>query len=68
MVKNEDWRDDPRLTAYALGELPDDELPDVLALLEQSPAAREAVTYRLSATAGSVVRPGFQLPVAVADH
>ncbi|MFP6691717.1 MAG: hypothetical protein VB875_01770, partial [Pirellulales bacterium] len=36
--------DDPRLTAYALDQLPDDERGEVEQLLEQSAEAREAVT------------------------
>ncbi len=40
---NERFSDDPRLTAYALGELPQDECAKVEAILEKDAAAREMV-------------------------
>jgi Ca-activated chloride channel family protein len=40
---NNPYHDDPRLTAYALGELEGDERRDVERLLAESPAARDAV-------------------------
>ncbi|HEY8666168.1 MAG TPA: von Willebrand factor type A domain-containing protein [Tepidisphaeraceae bacterium] len=45
-----DQIDDPRLTAYALGELPAEQRPQIEALLQQDPAARQFVTD-LQATA-----------------
>ena len=38
-----EYDDDPKLTAYALGELPESEVPETEAFLAEHPEARETV-------------------------